>query len=255
MAVCSFPAGRVLFSEGDPSDRAYLLRSGRVEIVKNTERGSVRLAVLSAGDLVGEMGLLEERPRSATARALDDVTADAVLPGELVGRLFNEPAACVDLLRALFERLRSTNQMLSDQVALALDASPLPSARILPASTAALRALPEQGLEITRFPYRVGRAPTDRTSEVLSFNDLEIQDGESSTLSPNHFALDLAESGVIVRDRGSRLGTLVNGVAIGALGKSDVAALRSGDNEIVPGARRAPRRDDGTAFRFKVTVT
>jgi CRP/FNR family transcriptional regulator, cyclic AMP receptor protein len=255
MPVHRFAAGEVLFSEGDASDRAYLLQSGRVEISKSTGGGSVRLAVLGAGELVGEMGLLEERPRSATARALEEVTAESIQPEELVGRLVDDPGASFDLLRALFERLRATNQMFSVQLGRPASPSSRPVARILPCSPATRGALPDDGLELTAFPYRVGRTPNDRTTELLSFNELEIEDREPYTLSPNHFALDLAGGGVVVRDRGSRLGTLVNGVAIGAAGNTDVAVLQPGYNEVVAGPRRGLRKDVEPPFRFRIVVS
>src|SRR5215470_9736090 len=102
MVKKSFPAGATIFSEGDASDYAYVLRSGR-------------LAVLGEGDVIGEMGLLDERPRSATARALEPVVADAIDAPEFTRLLFHHPDKAMELLRALFERLRTANQLLTTQ--------------------------------------------------------------------------------------------------------------------------------------------
>ena len=65
----NFATGEVIFSEGDDSHEAYLILSGRVEVLKAAPGGPLCLAVLGGGDLLGEMGLLEDQPRSATARA------------------------------------------------------------------------------------------------------------------------------------------------------------------------------------------
>jgi CRP-like cAMP-binding protein len=254
MSVQRFSAGEVLFLEGGKSDRAYLIRSGRVEIVKEAATGSVRLAVLGAGELVGEMGLLEERPRSASARAVSDVTTEVIYPQELVRRLVDNPTASIDLLRALFERLRSTNQIVSEQLIRQAETSSLPAVRMFPASAAVAAVLPVEGVDIESFPYRVGRAPTDPATEILSFNELEVEDRKPFHVSPTHFALDLTGSDVVVRDRGSRLGTVVNGVGIGAAGKTDVAVLQNGDNEIIAGSLRTLRKDTEPRFRFKVVV-
>ena len=66
-------AGQVLFEEGDPGDRAYVVMSGAVEVVKATPGGEVLLAVKSDG-VLGEMALLEEAPRNASVRAPLSIT-------------------------------------------------------------------------------------------------------------------------------------------------------------------------------------
>ena len=65
-----FYAGQKIFSEGDRGDRAYLIQSGSVDIVKN----EMPLATLNAGELFGEMALIDDKPRMATALAQTDVT-------------------------------------------------------------------------------------------------------------------------------------------------------------------------------------
>ncbi|HYA51990.1 MAG TPA: cyclic nucleotide-binding domain-containing protein, partial [Streptosporangiaceae bacterium] len=56
--------GEVLFREGDWGDRAFVVTSGQVEVLKTTERREVLLAVRSEDDVIGEMALLEGAPRS-----------------------------------------------------------------------------------------------------------------------------------------------------------------------------------------------
>ncbi len=109
-----FSAGETIFSEGDSSREAYLIHSGRVEILKNSPRGQLCLAVVGAGDVIGEMGLLEELPRSATARAVDPVLTSAIGADEFLRLLLDDPEEALGLLRALFERLRTMNQVLAD---------------------------------------------------------------------------------------------------------------------------------------------
>lgn len=65
-----FYAGQKIFSEGDRGDRAYLIQSGSVDIIKN----EMPLATLKAGELFGEMALIDDKPRMATAMAQSDVT-------------------------------------------------------------------------------------------------------------------------------------------------------------------------------------
>ncbi|MFQ6018654.1 MAG: cyclic nucleotide-binding domain-containing protein [Kiloniellaceae bacterium] len=249
-----FSPGQVIFSEGDASDEAYVVRSGRVEILKESSAGPVRLAVLGEGDVFGEMGLLEDRPRSASARASQAVVADAIGRAEFLRLLLHEPHEALGLLRALFERLRTMNQMVVDSGPPEPQGARIPRVRLLPLSAETRAALPEAGVRVTRFPFRVGRVPESREEDVLAFNDVRLRDARPHTVSLNHFALDLGPSGVVVRDRGSRKGTLVNGARIGPREARDDAPLRAGDNDVVAGA---PRSDFGAAlspFRFKVIV-
>ncbi|HEX8966916.1 MAG TPA: cyclic nucleotide-binding domain-containing protein, partial [Chloroflexota bacterium] len=65
----SIPAGRVLMEEGGPPEAAYVIIQGELEVTARRGEREVLLAVRQAGELVGEMSLLEQAPRSATVRA------------------------------------------------------------------------------------------------------------------------------------------------------------------------------------------
>ncbi|WP_142849689.1 cyclic nucleotide-binding domain-containing protein [Telmatospirillum sp. J64-1] len=69
-----FYAGQVVFKEGDEGDRAYLIQDGEVQISKNTVRGPVILGNLGKGELFGEMALIDDQPRMATATVLGTTT-------------------------------------------------------------------------------------------------------------------------------------------------------------------------------------
>jgi len=70
-----FQKGDVIFCEYEPGDNFYLIQSGRVQIVKIFSEIEKTIAVLNPGEIFGEMAILEEAPRSATAIALDNVAA------------------------------------------------------------------------------------------------------------------------------------------------------------------------------------
>lgn len=184
-----FTIGEVIFREGDASDQAYLLLEGRVEIVKGSAHGAFRLALLGPGDVLGEMGLLEERPRSATAVVVEDVVADAVNAGEFAVMLTSDPAASITILQVLFERLRAVNTRLSEVTPGAV-ASEAPAVRILPLTPETRSVLPDDGLALARFPFRVGRKAAGGESALLRCNELELADTEPYVLSPNHFGID-----------------------------------------------------------------
>ena len=91
LSTCSLPRGETLFAEGDPGDTAYVVTSGEVEILKASGDQSVRIAISGPGVVVGEMSLLTGEPRSASARALNEVelvsipkaTLDALLESDV----------------------------------------------------------------------------------------------------------------------------------------------------------------------------
>jgi CRP-like cAMP-binding protein len=102
-----WPAGSVLFHEGDRADRVFVLRKGRVKVVATEANGTETvLAVRTAGDLVGELAAIDGRPRSATAIALGDVACAVVGAERFRVVLHDEPEAAMALLKLLAERLR-----------------------------------------------------------------------------------------------------------------------------------------------------
>lgn len=96
---CRVRRGETLFSEGDPGDKAYIVTSGDMEILKESAGRQVRLAVIGAGSIVGEMALLTAEPRNATARALTDVDLVSI-PKDAFDTVVNNSAAAT---RALFD--------------------------------------------------------------------------------------------------------------------------------------------------------
>ena len=104
-----FEAGRVLFQAGDAGDRAYLVSEGLVRLTLATSAGrelNVRMA--GAGDLIGEIAVLDSGPRSADAVAISDVTAHSITAASL-GTLFDErPRLARSVIALLCKRLRAT---------------------------------------------------------------------------------------------------------------------------------------------------
>jgi CRP-like cAMP-binding protein len=69
----TFEAGEIIFSEFEPGDSFYLIQEGRVELVKVIGEVEKTLDILQPSEMFGEMAILEDSPRSATAIALDTV--------------------------------------------------------------------------------------------------------------------------------------------------------------------------------------
>jgi hypothetical protein len=104
--IVQFAPGEVIFAEGDAGADMLILQTGRVEILKLIGGEERRLAILEKGDFFGEMAMLEELPRNATARALDRVSAIAVSAGTFDQMLRENPEIVVRMMRKLSARLR-----------------------------------------------------------------------------------------------------------------------------------------------------
>ncbi len=101
-----FPAGRLLFNEGQAADAAYIIESGAVEIFVEFAGERTRLAVLGPGEIFGEMALVDDAPRSAAARILEDCEAIVVERGQIKRELERATPLMQILLRTLIHRLR-----------------------------------------------------------------------------------------------------------------------------------------------------
>lgn len=110
-----FSAGEHLFFEGEGSDVAYIIRSGTVWLTKNTGKGEVHLRRIHAGELFGEMGIVDGKPRSASAYAETDVVVERLVVSEFLGRMEDDPQFALDLVNRLIGNLRETNDRLAHQ--------------------------------------------------------------------------------------------------------------------------------------------
>jgi CRP-like cAMP-binding protein len=157
-----FPAGAVVFEEGDPGSRMYVIQSGEVRIVKRVGARSIELARLGSGEAFGEMALLEGQPRSASAivdapgRILE---IDEAAFADLVR---TEGEIALRLLRRLSSRLREANRQIrnflsADAVGRAVEVLRAVSG---PPGDDGFRTIPpEIGPE--RLAVRAGAAPSD----------------------------------------------------------------------------------------------
>ncbi len=109
--------GEVLFAEGEPGDRLYIVTEGKIKLGRASGDGRENLvAVLGPGEMFGELSLFDPGPRTATATAVTDVVALGVGHEDLKPWLAQRPEVAAGLLRALARRLRRTNDSLSDLV-------------------------------------------------------------------------------------------------------------------------------------------
>jgi CRP/FNR family transcriptional regulator, cyclic AMP receptor protein len=106
IATRSAKAGEIIFKEGDKAEQLFVIKSGQIGI----QLGNRRLAELSAHSIFGEMALIDDAPRSATAVAITDVELVPVSEKQFLFLVSQTPFFALKVMRLLAERLRATNK-------------------------------------------------------------------------------------------------------------------------------------------------
>lgn len=96
-----YDEGEDVFRQGEIGSGFFLLRSGTVRISMDDRKGLVELAVLTPGSLLGEMGIFDSSPRSASARALEPSILFGMFEGDLDQLQATRPTLAASLLRNL----------------------------------------------------------------------------------------------------------------------------------------------------------
>lgn len=109
--------GDTLFHEGEPGDRLYVVREGKIKLGRRSNDGRENLlAVLGPGEMFGELSLFDPGPRTATATVVADAEVVELGHADLVRWLQDKPSVAQHLLQSLARRLRRTNEALADLV-------------------------------------------------------------------------------------------------------------------------------------------
>ncbi|MFD0207375.1 MULTISPECIES: Crp/Fnr family transcriptional regulator [Saccharothrix] len=113
--VVRYPADREVIVQDAKDTHVLLLLDGVVKVQATDEAGGTALlAIRVAGDLVGEMAALDQKPRSATVVTCGDVVAKLITSGELMGFLHRRNDAFVEIIGVMNERLRWANRRRRD---------------------------------------------------------------------------------------------------------------------------------------------
>ncbi len=110
--AAEFAAGEYIFREGDLGTEMFIIHEGKVEILNRMGDEERVLAVLEKGDFFGEMSVLEDLPRAASARALTDTRLLQINGSTFDQMLQSNPEIAVRMMRKLSRRLRETDELL-----------------------------------------------------------------------------------------------------------------------------------------------
>ena len=247
--------GDVVFSEGDVSDKAYRIISGRIELSNRTKTGRQVLSILYSGEIFGEMGMIDALPRSATAMASGVTVVEILTMEDFNNSIGSDEALRSDYLSSLYKRLRATSSKIrttgsGDETSeylgrhdKTLDDVFCPTEeekQALTKRTIKVSSASQAGEFIEKFPFRIGRS--------RRHNDLTIPDNKPYQVSRNHCCIEERFGHFFVKDLGSKLGTIVNGTRI----KRD---LPNSSKELVPGENEITLGSANSAFQIRIIIS
>lgn len=237
--VETYKKGETVIEEGTEGTSAYVILSGNAKVIKKIGKKEITVATMGNGQVFGEMGLIEDRPRSATVKANSNLKV-RIIDREQFNRLLREnPSTLIPIMKSLFERLRQASKMLAEKAAESSsefkDESQVEV--IMEGQTVeAKNALDNRKMLITKFPFLIGRyIAQDIDSDVFYNNDLLIYEEKPYVISRNHLSINYEGGKLWAIDRGSSFGTIINGKEIGGSAAETRASLDKEQNQIVIG--------------------
>ncbi|MPY71160.1 MAG: cyclic nucleotide-binding domain-containing protein [Alphaproteobacteria bacterium] len=112
----TFAPGQELFRQGDSGDAAYIVIAGEAEVLVDAPGGPVAVARVGKNDLVGEIAILCDVPRTATVKALSNVVTLAISKDLFFQMVSEYPQFAIEVMRELAERLDRTTGQLREAV-------------------------------------------------------------------------------------------------------------------------------------------
>ncbi len=208
-----FKKGKIIFNEGEEGQEMFIIHSGKVRIFKKIDNKEETLAILEKGDFFGEMAILENLPRSASAEAFEDCELIRVNASMLDEMMRRNPEISIRILRNLASKLRETNEKLMFYLSQpTVPPTPQPSQReSLPEGIKA-RLLIEKSRRWVPIKFKetyIGRK--DLTSGFVPDVDLTEEDPERF-VSRRHAKIIFRENKFFVTEEiGAMNGTFLNG--------------------------------------------
>ena len=105
---------QIIVKQGEPGECMYVIQDGLVEVVSETDRGEVLLALRGKGDFFGEMAVFDRGVRSATVRAIGEARVLTIDKKNFLRRVHEDPSLSFHLVQIMSARIRN----LSDEVTL-----------------------------------------------------------------------------------------------------------------------------------------
>lgn len=254
-----YGAGEYVVRWGELGDDIFVLREGEAEVIKRDPSGQEYvIASLMPGQAFGEMAFIMEEPRDISVRALTDIEVEIVTP-----RIFSElydldiGQHIRPIIQAFSERLRNSYSRVSElefqekvRVIKTPESRDQGEVTIVPMTARSIEAMNGlKELKIGKMPFYIGRHSLRRSDNLFHANELFLFDQIPYSISRSHCAIVAVMDEVYFVDRGSTLGSVVNGVRIGGtLNAPKKISLKAGGNEVILGDA------DRDAYIFTVLI-
>jgi hypothetical protein len=253
-ATVGFGEGQVIFKQGEPSDRFFIIRSGQVLLTREANGTTTELGKAGPGEVVGEMGVLQNLPRSATATAKGRVWLYGMTLSDLADKRSDgqdHPGTIVS--RVLAQRLRKSMEKLDqatlEKLAAPLAPPPAPAKNpgLSPVVKVAIRMGWRSGDQVQwseqssqhTLPMIFGREPGPQGAPAGTEVVL-IEENPPQRLAPVQFSLEIQNGAVVLRDDQSLHGTEVSGVSVGPSAGMTQVQLPAGTHVLVAGGEGSP---------------
>ncbi len=109
-----FKDGQALCRQGDAGDAAYIIIEGKADVVIDTADGPLRVAAVGSNDIVGEIAILIDVPRTATVQATGEVVTLKITKDLFFRMVSDFPEIAIEVMRVLAHRLEKTNEQLRE---------------------------------------------------------------------------------------------------------------------------------------------
>ena len=109
----TYSSGELIVRQGDEGNCMYVVQAGELEVVREEHDGNVRVALMNAGDIFGEMSIFERELRSATVRALGEARVLSVDKKTFLRRIQEDPPLAFNLVKIMSHRIRRLTEDLA----------------------------------------------------------------------------------------------------------------------------------------------
>lgn len=197
-----FAQGETVFTEGETGERAFLIERGQIDISFERRGRPVRIASLGAGEIFGEMALIDDRPRSATAVAAAETEAIVIRRDQIQLVLRGADPTLALLLRVLLGRFRSMQGLLDS----------MPDPGMMAAKSEATPTTDQIAIDRLRMEEEIAQAMEQQAFDLLLQPIVSLESGAVSGfetllrwrhptrgLVPPNILVQLAESSALIR--------------------------------------------------------
>lgn len=259
MEIRQYKAGEIIYRVGDYQKEAYRILKGKVAISKIVKNTPILLGILEKDDIFGELTLITDKPHYLTAQAMEAVEVEVLTEENFNKLILSNPQAILPYLNQLFESVRSALDTLSlesdDNISspsVETDEHHEPHVLFvttvhnnLKQATLTLKAnndltarrSPRPEMMIKKFPFSIGRENTSGGFHLFGGNNFNIKDHIPLQVSRHHCVIEKEGNQFFIKDRGSRLGTIVNGEVLGHETGKYKTEIKVGKNTLTLGMK------------------